>query len=299
MHKYLIVIVGPTAVGKSALAVQVAKEFGCDIINADSRQVFEELSIGTAKPTSEETVGIPHHLLSYVSISEPYSAGIYERDALAKIEQLHRESDTIVLVGGSGLYIKALCDGLDELPSDENVRKDLETEIENSGITSLLEELKLKDVEYYNEVDKSNPRRVIRALEVCRLSDEKYSVLRKRNRKERPFRVIKIGLNLDRRELYEKINQRVDKMMESGLLEEAESVYPYKNQQALQTVGYKELFDFFEGKIDKERAIELIKQNSRRYAKRQMTWFKKDSEITWFEPNQFDTIISYIKSSIS
>lgn len=299
-NNYLIVIAGPTAIGKTAMGLALAKEFDTEILSADSRQFFREMSIGTAKPSLEEMQGIKHHFIDSHSISEPYNVGKYETEAISLLEKLFREKDAVIMVGGSGLYIDAVCKGFDELPeADVTVRQKIDRLLESEGIEALQKMLRQLDPVYYEQVDLQNPQRLSRALEVCLSSGQPYSALRKGKVKERNFEVIKIGLNTDREILYERINSRVDEMMRSGLLEEVKPLVAYKSANALQTVGYKELFDYLEGKTDLETAIGLIKQNTRKFAKRQLTWFKRDEEIKWFEPEEKEKIIEYIKQRMA
>jgi tRNA dimethylallyltransferase len=291
-QKHLIVIVGPTAIGKTAMAIAVAKKLCTEIVSADSRQLFKEMSIGTAKPNSGELNAVPHHFIGSHSITENYNVGKFESEALAKIEELHKTHDTVVMVGGSGLYINAVCNGFDDLPeANQQLRDKLAETLANKGIEALQEQLQALDPEYYNQINIANPHRLIRALEVCIVSGKTYTELRKNTRKTRPFNIIKIGLDMDRNLLYKRINQRVDMMMSEGLLKEAMDLYSQKDLNALQTVGYSELFDFMDNKISLEKAIEQIKQNTRRYAKRQLTWFRRDEETKWFSPEDEKKII--------
>jgi tRNA dimethylallyltransferase len=299
-NKLLIVIAGPTAIGKTALAVRLAKHFNTDVVSADSRQLFKEMNIGTAKPADEEMQHITHHFISSHSVSDNYNVGRFETEAIELLDQLFITKDFVILAGGSGLYIDAVCKGFDELPeSDENVRMKINSMLENEGIISLQNLLKELDPVYYNKVDLNNPQRLSRALEVCLTAGLPYSALREGKIKERNFNIIKIGLNTSRDVLYERINKRVDEMMDAGLLEEVKSLLPYKNANALQTVGYKELFDHLENKTDLKTAVELVKQNTRRFAKRQLTWFRKDAAVQWFEPADEEKIIEYIKQAVS
>lgn len=293
--KNLIVIAGPTAIGKTALSIAIAKTYNCPIISADSRQFFKEMSIGTAKPSTDEMQGIPHYFINSHSISEDYNVGKYETEAITLLEKLFQTNEKIILVGGSGLYIDAICRGFDELPeADEEVRNKIDLLLKTNGIEGLQKLLKELDINYYNKVDLQNPQRLSRALEVCLTTGKPYSELRKGKIKKRNFNTIKIGINTSRELLYIRINKRVDEMMRDGLLNEVKSLQAYKHLNALQTVGYKELFDFLEKNSDLKSAIELIKQNTRRFAKRQMTWFNRDKEIKWFEPDQLVEILDYI-----
>ena len=275
MTKTLIIIAGPTAIGKTTLAIQLAQHYKCDILSADSRQFYREMNIGTAKPDAEELAAAPHHFIDSLSIEDAYSVGDYERDALKKLEDIFAKNDKAVLVGGSGLYIKALCEGLDVFPDvPEEVKVQLEKELEENGLADLEVELKEKDPEYFAEVDSSNSRRVLRALSIIRATGKTFSSFRTRNISPRPFQCIYIALTSDREQLYARINLRVDKMLEAGLLDEVKELYPKRNLKSLQTVGYQEFFKHFDGEISLEEAVELVKRNSRRYAKRQMTWFR-------------------------
>jgi len=294
--KTLIAVVGPTAVGKTALAIQLAQIFQTEIISADSRQFYEEMSIGTAKPTAEELAAATHHFVNSHTLTRPYSAGDFEKEALEKIEELFQEHAYVVLVGGSGLFVRAVCEGLDNLPKPlEGVRERLNKEFEIHGIGPLQERLAQLDPVYYAEMDIQNPQRVIRALEVCESTGEAFSSFRKQALQKRPFRIITIGLTMDREKLYQRINQRVDMMMDQGLLSEVKSLTEYRHLPALMTVGYAEIFDFIDGKYTLPEAVDKIKQNSRRYAKRQLTWFRKDAQTAWFEPHQLAEIQAYIQ----
>ena len=295
--KNLIVIVGPTAIGKTALSIAIAKAFNCPIVSADSRQFFIEMNIGNAKPTVIEMQGVPHYFISSHTITEDYNVGKYENEAIALLEKLFQTNEKIILIGGSGLYIDAICKGFDELPeADTETRNKINSLLKSEGIEGLQKLLKELDIDYYYKVDLQNPQRLSRALEVCLTSGTSYSTLRKGKIKKRNFNITKIGLNTSRDVLYDRINKRVDEMMNNGLLNEVKSLQPYKHLNALQTVGYKELFDFLEDKTDLKSAIELIKQNTRKFAKRQLTWFHRDKEIKWFEPEQVADILKFIKS---
>lgn len=291
----LIVVVGPTGVGKTAIAIRLAQHYKTDIISADSRQMFREIPIGTAAPSIEEQAGIPHHFIGNMSVTESMDAGQWAEQAREKIDELFKGHQILICAGGSGLYVNALLNGMDHLPGkDEVLREQLRKEYEEEGIEVLQKKLLLLDEEYYYEVDINNPKRIIRAIEVCLLSGQKYSELRSGTQHELPFDVVKIGLELPREELYARINLRVDQMMANGLEEEARSVYFLKELNALHTVGYRELFSNFDGEYSREQAIELIKQHSRNYAKRQMTWWRKDEEIKWFRPDEFEGISKII-----
>jgi tRNA dimethylallyltransferase len=298
--KKLFVIVGPTAVGKTALSIQLAKAFDTEILSADSRQFFKEMSIGTAKPNALEMGTIKHHFIDSHSIAEEYNVGKFETEAIQTLNTLFETKDYAILVGGSGLYIDAVCNGLDELPeASAEIRLQLKLLFEEKGILALQEQLKELDLNYYHQVDLNNPQRLMRALEVCISTGKTYSEQRAGKTKARNFTTIKIGLNTSRELLYERINKRVDEMMNQGLLDEVKSLLAYQNKNALQTVGYKELFDFLENKTSLEQAIALIKQHTRNFAKRQLTWFKRDEQIQWFEPNEFEKIKQYITSTIN
>jgi tRNA dimethylallyltransferase len=297
--KHLIVIAGPTAIGKTALGIRLARFFNTEILSADSRQFFREMSIGTAKPTTEEMKDVKHHFINSHSVSEAYNVGKYENEAIELLEELFKTKDIVIMVGGSGLYIDAVCKGFDELPeADPAIRKKIDELLNTSGIEVLQKMLKELDPVYYDKVDLQNPQRLSRALEVCLSSSEPYSTLREGKAKKRNFNIIKIGLNTSREMLYERINQRVDQMIKDGLYEEVRSLLPWKTVNALQTVGYKEMFDHLESKTDLLSAVNLIKQNTRNFAKRQLTWFKRDKEINWFEPGETEKIIEYIKGML-
>ena len=299
-NNVLIVICGPTAVGKTKFSIEIAKEFKSEIISADSRQLFKETIIGTAQPLHEEMEEIKHHFISSHSVKEKYNAGKYEEESLKLIEHLFLSKKTLILSGGSGLYINAVCQGFDEIPkANLRVRKNLEAILEIEGITGLQKLLRKTDPIFYQEADLKNLQRITRALEVCLSSGKPYSSFRQRNFKKRNFKIIKIGLNIERKELYERINKRVDVMMENGLLEEVRKLYEYKDLNALKTVGYKELFDYLDNKIDLETAVNKIKQNTRHFAKRQLTWFGKDKEIRWFSPEDRNEIVDYLKQEMN
>jgi tRNA dimethylallyltransferase len=281
----LIVIAGPTASGKTQLAIDIAKELNTEIISCDSRQFFKEISIGTAKPTETQLAEIQHHFISNISIQDKYSAGQYENDAIKLLDVLFKKNKNVVLVGGSGLYMDAVMYGLDDIPKVENAaRNELNSLYKEEGLVVLQNMLAKLDPEYYKVVDLNNPHRLIRALEIILSTGIPFSEQRQGERKQRDFKIILIGLEVERELLYDRINQRVDHMMEEGLLEEARSVFKFKNLNALQTVGYKELFDYLDNKTDLETAVDLIKQNTRRFAKRQMTWLRKYKELIWLKP---------------
>ena len=293
--KTLIVITGPTAVGKTQLCLDIARHFDIPIINADSRQIFKELSIGTAKPSAEELQQVRHYFVGTLSLQDYYSASLFESQVMALLGTLFQQSDYALMAGGSMMYIDAVCDGIDDIPTiDDETRATMKRRLAEEGLPRLCEELQRLDPEYYEIVDRQNPKRVVHALEICTMTGRTYTSFRKRDKKERPFRIVKIGLNREREELYQRINARVDKMMQQGLLKEAESVYPLRHLNALNTVGYKELFEYFNGRWSLEEAVERIKGNTRRYARKQLTWYKKDPQIRWFHPDQKKEIIDYI-----
>ena len=293
--KTLIVITGPTAVGKTALCLDIAQHFGIPIINADSRQIYKELKIGTASPTDEQLAKVKHYFVGSLSLNDYYSASLFEQQTMEILKCEFAKSDYALMAGGSMMYIDAVCDGIDDIPTvDDVTRETLKTRLANEGLTPLVEELRHLDPEYYEIVDKQNPRRVVHGLEICLMTGKTYTSFRKREKKQRPFRIIKIGLNREREELYNRINQRVDQMMDEGLLDEARNLYPMRHMNALNTVGYKEIFAYLDGKWTLEEAVERIKGNTRRYARKQLTWYKKDELIRWFHPNEKENIISYI-----
>lgn len=297
---YLISVVGPTAVGKTSMAIRLAQHFSTEVISADSRQIYRELTIGAAKPTKAEQQGIPHHFMDILPISTGYNAGMFERDVLTFLSKYFIENNSIIMVGGSGLYCKAVWQGFDDLPEiDTEIRETLNRQVKENGLAPLLKELELHDRTYFSKADLQNTQRVIRAVEVLRATGKPYSsFLGNVSAVVRPFVNCKIGLEMDRESLYNQINLRVDQMMADGLVEEVRSLIPFKHLNALQTVGYSELFDYFEGKHNLEEAIRLIKRNTRRFAKRQLTWFKKDPEIRWFHPSQWDEIIAAISEKL-
>ncbi|ACU03074.1 tRNA (adenosine(37)-N6)-dimethylallyltransferase MiaA [Pedobacter heparinus] len=294
-NKTLIVIVGPTGIGKTALAISLARHFSTEIISADSRQFFKEMEIGTAKPSAEELSAAPHHFINSHSIKTFFSTGDFEVQAIELISQLFKEHDLLIMVGGSGLYIDAVCKGLDDLPeTDLNIREQLNQQLAAEGLESIKKMLSEADPEYYQKVDQSNPQRIIRGLEFYLSTGTKLSAHLTNSKKVRPFNIIKIGLNMQRPELYQRINQRVDQMMEMGLLDEVKSLLPYRKYNALHTVGYTELFSYLDGEITLQQAIDHIKQNTRRFAKRQLTWFRRDDSTAWFQPGQGAAVIKYI-----
>ncbi|PWS31468.1 tRNA (adenosine(37)-N6)-dimethylallyltransferase MiaA [Pedobacter paludis] len=297
--KTLISVVGPTAIGKTALAIELAQHFKTEIISADSRQFFKEMEIGTAKPDKEELANAKHHFINSHSIEKLFSTGDFELEALKSLELIFENHDVAIMVGGSGLYINAVINGLDEMPEiDLSIRDQLNKQFEVEGIDVIKKQLAELDPEYFEKVDQNNPQRMIRGLEVFLSTGQKLSSMLSATKKERPFNIIKIGLNIDRAKLYAQINLRVDKMMEKGLLEEVKSLLPYRKYNALNTVGYSELFDYLDEKISLEDAVSSIKQNTRRFAKRQLTWFRKDQEVNWFEPTKKDEIIKLIEKQL-
>ncbi len=297
--KILWSIVGPTGIGKTALSIELAKNLKTEIISCDSRQFYKELKIGTAAPSSEELSLVTHHFIGNLSIAQDYSVGDFEKDALRKINELFNKYDQLIMVGGSGLYEKAVNEGLDNFPDiDSKVREDLMVEIQEKGLSYLQEELKKNDPEYYSQVDYNNPVRVMRALEIFRGTGKPYSSFRKNLVEKRNFTSVKIGLTASRDLIYDRINKRVDLMMEKGLLEEVISLQSYRHKNALQTVGYKELFDYLDGNSSLEFAIDEIKKNSRRYAKRQLTWYRRDESVNWFDYQSTQEIVDFVTEKI-
>ncbi|WP_461451504.1 tRNA (adenosine(37)-N6)-dimethylallyltransferase MiaA [Mucilaginibacter sp.] len=295
-NKTLIVLAGPTAVGKTAIAIKIAQHYNTVVISADSRQFFREMSIGTAKPDAQELATVKHYFINSHSIHESFSVGDYEKQALALLDELFKEHDVVVMAGGSGLYIKGVCEGFDELPvAEPGIRHRLNQDFTEQGIMHLQERVKEIDPEYYEQVDIHNPQRLIRALEVFEATGKPISYYRKATVNKRAFNIVKIGLSLPRDILYRQINYRVDKMVEAGLLDEVRSLIPYRNLNALNTVGYSELFDHFDGNTDLETALDLIKQNTRHFAKRQLTWFRKDKDFHWFEADGEDVVPNIVK----
>ena len=297
--KRLIVIVGPTGSGKTDLSIRVAEHYACPIISTDSRQFYRGIPIGTAQPDSEQLERVEHHFIASHELTDDFNCGAYEVAALKRLDVLFAKHDTVVAVGGSGLYIKALCEGMDDLPEVEPaLRSELAERLKSEGLEALTEELRKLDPAFYEVVDRKNPARVLRALEVCISTGRPYSSLRTGEKRQRSFGIVKIGVNMERAVLYERIDRRVDIMVEAGLEDEARAVYPLRHLNSLQTVGYREMFDYFDGTISRDEAIELIKRNSRRYAKRQLTWFGRDEEIEWFLPTETEKIIEYIDSKV-
>lgn len=295
----LIVLTGPTAVGKTSLSIELARFLSVEILSADSRQFYREMKIGTARPSGELLKLVPHHFIAHLSIHDHYNVSRFETDALHKLDQLFKISSSALLIGGSGLYINAVCHGIDELPDpDDTLREQLKRLYLSEGINALQVKLKALDPLYFEQVDQSNPKRLLRAIEVCLTTGLPYSSFRKNEPKPRKFRIIKLGLQRDREELNKRINFRVDQMMAEGLLEEVKELMPYRRLNALNTVGYKELFDHIDGKYTLEQAVDKIKTNTRRFAKRQMTWFRKDQEINWFHPDDLPKILHLIKQQL-
>ncbi len=295
-RKTLIVLAGPTAVGKTALAIRLAREFHTEIVSADSRQIFRELEIGTAKPGATELRAARHHFINSHSIHDDYDAARYGDDALAVIREIFQKKDFAILCGGSGLYIKAVCEGFDEIPSvPQEVRQSLIEGMRIHGISWLQERMQELDPLHFQSIDRMNPHRLIRALEVRIATGMSITSFRAEKHRKHDFTIVKIALELPREELYKRIDHRMDEMIEAGLFEEAERLYPYRDMNALQTVGYREIFDYLDRHYDREEAIRLLKRNTRRYAKRQLTWFKRDAEFRWFMPDQYDGIVQYIR----
>lgn len=296
-NKTLIVLIGPTGVGKTDLSIKIAEKYNSPIISADSRQLYSELKIGTAAPTEEYLKRVKHYFVGTLKLTDYYSAAQYESEVINLLNELFYTNDTILLTGGSMMYIDAICKGIDDIPTvDNDTRQMMMYKYEKDGLERLCAELKLLDPEYYSIVDLKNPKRVIHALEICYMTGKTYTSFRTGNKKERPFRIIKIGLNRDREELYERINKRVDIMINDGLVDEVRSVYQYKSLNSLNTVGYKEIIQYLDGNWTLDYAIEKIKQNSRIYSRKQMTWFKRDNEIKWFHPDRENEIMEYIEA---
>lgn len=298
-NNLLLIVAGPTAVGKTDLCINLAKKFNTCIVSADSRQFFNEMKIGTAKPNQKELAQVKHYFINNISIKEDYDVGRYENEAIILLDSLFKMNELVILSGGSGLYVDAICNGLDNIPAvDESIRADLNRMFEKQGIRVLQEKLLVLDPLYYEMVDLNNPHRIIRALEVTLGTGKPFSSYRSKKKTDRPFKILKIALERERGELYKRINSRMDQMIMDGLFEEAEALYPLRSYNALQTVGYKEIFGYFEGKYSKEEATRLLKRNSRRYAKRQMTWFRKDRDYHWFHPSRTQEIIDFISDQM-
>ena len=298
----LIVITGPTAVGKTELCLRIAEKFNIPVINADSRQIFRGMQIGTAAPTPEQRKRVRHYFVDLLELDEYYNASMYEQDVMKLLYSMFKDKDNAIalLTGGSMMYIDAVCNGIDDIPTiSDEVRLLYKQRLEKEGLTALLQELKVKDPQYYDFVDKNNPRRVVHGLEICHQTGRTYSSFRVKEKKQRPFRIIKIALNRDREELYSIINRRVDEMIENGMVEEARLLLPYRSLNALNTVGYKELFRYFDGEWTMEEAIERIKGNTRRYARKQLTWYKKDNDIVWFDAAETDKVFMYLVDKLT
>lgn len=297
--KTLFVIVGPTGVGKTSLCLKVAEHLNTVIINADSRQVFKEIPVGTAAPTKDDRKSIRHFFVGNLHINEYYNASKYEQDVLKLLNILFKYKDNVIMSGGSMMYVDAVCKGIDDIPSvDDNIRKTLQERFDKEGLSGISKELALLDPDYYAIVDKNNHKRIIHALEICLSTGKPYSSFRKNTTKERPFRIIKIGLNMDRQRLYERIDLRVEQMIHDGLIQEALNVYEYKNLNALNTVGYKETFEYLDGLCTLDNAIFRIKSNTHKYCRKQLTWFRRDPNIHWFSPDNIEEIINYINTFI-
>ena len=297
--KSLVILLGPTGVGKTELSLSIAEKLGTPIISSDSRQLYKALPIGTAAPTAEQQSRVPHHFVGTLDLTDYYSASQFETDTLQLLEQLHQTHPAVVMTGGSMMYIDAVTKGIDDMPTvTPEIREAIYKQFEEEGLQNILEELRVADPTHYDEVDRSNYKRVIHAVEVCRQTGLPYSSFRTQTRKERPFQIIQIGLTRDREELCERINLRVDQMMEQGLLEEARAVYPFKQYNSLNTVGYKELFQYFDGNWTLDFAVEKIKRNSRVYARKQMTWFKRDPNIRWFHPDDATGIHDFLNEQL-
>ena len=300
MTKILISIVGPTAIGKTALSIKLARHFRTEIISADSRQFFKEMNIGTAVPSLDELNTAKHHFIQHISVKDNYSVGDFERDAISRIREIHNDNDVVVMVGGSGLYVKAVTKGLDNFPQvDEKIRLDLNEKLKNEGLEVLQKQLKILDTKAYEAIAIDNPQRVVRALEICISTTKPYSSFLTNPEKNRNFKTISIGLDAERSIIYDRINQRVDIMVKNGLIEEARELFGHKDLNALKTVGYKELFKYFEGEWTLDFAISEIKKNTRRFAKRQLTWFRKDESIKWFDyTSDIKHIIRHIEEQL-
>lgn len=297
--KTLIVILGPTGIGKTELSLQVAEHLATPIINADSRQIFSEIPIGTAAPTREQQSRVKHYFVGNHHIDDYYSASMFEEDVMKTLEHIFKESDTALMSGGSMMYIDAVCNGIDDIPTiDEQTRATMKRRLETEGLAALLEELKVLDYDHWKIVDHNNPRRVVHALEICKMTGKTYTSFRQNITKKRPFNIMKIGLTLDRATLYDRINRRVEEMIEHGLEAEARSVYDKRELNALNTVGYKEMFEYFDGTTTLEEAIFKIQSNTRRYCRKQQTWFKRDPSIKWFNPCEIKEIIKHIDSCL-
>lgn len=297
--KYLIVVTGPTAVGKTSLCIDLALRLGTEIVSADARQCYQGMAIGTAQPTATELQAVPHHLVNFLPVQTPYSAGQYAQDTLQTLTRLFAKYDCVLMTGGSGLYIQAVCEGLDAMPPvAPAIRAALNQRLQKESLKALTADLAMQDPAYYQIVDRANPQRVIRALEVCLATGKPYSSFRRRQPQTRPFTVIKIGLTRERAVLYQRIDERIEQMLAQGLLEEATALYPYRACNALQTVGYREFFGYLADHYDQAEAVRLLKRNTRRYAKRQLTWLGRDEAIRWFHPDEGEAILTYLQQMI-
>lgn len=295
----LVVLLGPTGVGKTELGLRLAEHFGSPIISSDSRQVYKELPIGTAAPTNKQMARVKHYMVGMLSISDYYSASAFELDVISLLENLFKQQNIVLMTGGSMMYIDAVCDGIDDIPTVRpEIREELCRQYQEEGLAPILEELRRADPKHYGEVDRNNYKRVIHAVEICRQTGRPYSSFRTNRKKERPFNIIKVGLFREREDLYNRINLRVNQMMDDGLLAEAQAVYPYRHLNALNTVGYKELFKYLDGEWNLDFAVEKIKRNTRVYARKQMTWFKRDNRIHWFHPEDEDEIMAFLKEKL-
>lgn len=299
VEKRLIVIVGPTAVGKTEFSVQLAELLHTEIISADSRQIFKELNIGTAKPSAEQLARVKHHFINSHSIEEDFDAGSFERSALALLAELFQHNDSVILCGGSGLYVRALCEGFDDMPEvAPETRARIVEQYERNGLRWLQQQVSQKDPDYFEEVDQQNPHRLMRALELLETSGQPMATWRRKSSRTRPFSIVKIGLDMEREQLYARIDRRMDDMITAGLFDEAKALYPRRHLNALQTVGYREIFDFLDGQYDRAEAVRLLKRNSRHYAKRQLTWFKKDATIRWFDASDLRKLTADVKDHL-
>ena len=295
----LVVLLGPTGVGKTELGLRLAEHFGSPIISSDSRQVYKELPIGTAAPTNKQMARVKHYMVGMLSISDYYSASAFELDVISLLENLFKQQNIVLMTGGSMMYIDAVCDGIDDIPTVRpEIREELYRQYQEEGLAPIVEELRRADPKHYGEVDRNNYKRVIHAVEICRQTGRPYSSFRTNRKKERPFNIIKVGLFREREDLYNRINLRVNQMMDDGLLAEAQAVYPYRHLNALNTVGYKELFKYLDGEWNLDFAVEKIKRNTRVYARKQMTWFKRDNRIHWFHPEDEDEIMAFLKEKL-
>ena len=299
MPHTLIVLIGPTGVGKTDLSLSIARKYHTCIVSSDSRQLYADLKIGTAAPTPDQLAQVPHHFIGTLQLTDYYSAAQYEAECMSLLEKLFKEHEVVLLTGGSMMYVDAVCKGIDDIPTvDAETRAHLQQRYEEEGLEKLCAELKMLDPEYYRIVDLKNPKRVVHALEICYMTGKTYTSFRTRSCKKRPFQIIKIGLKRDREELYDRINRRVDQMMADGLLEEAKKVYPYRSLNSLNTVGYKEIFQYLDGTYTLDEAVERIKGNTRRYCRKQLTWLRRDETIRWFHPDQIEDILRYIHDNI-